>query len=412
MEMHQSLGGQINGIDYDKVFYCCAQGMQAYYPEGNTTWDDSVCTDHDGNGVVWRTWSAGNRLSIENAEVILSPDKYEYTGREIYPENITVSLAGKTLTEGEDYVVTYPLGGEYTFGTASFFITGVGSYEGVKTVTYTIGKAERKETYLEIMTTTKVGTTIQGFFVSSSQAVYASEDPSVVTIDQDGNITGVSVGTATITITIPETEYYKKWYREVQVTVEASERDPSEAPTPYPDSTANADAKPGTSAAPKPSGTLSPEDEDLYWQFVYGTSKPRATVSPSSSVSAKPDSEEEVENGNAGIGKSFVYKNARYRITAQNKAAFTGLVKKSKANTVTIPAKAVYSGRSYKVTEIAAKACAGDKKLTRLIVGRNIVKIGKRAFWKCKRLKKIVYQGAKPQKKNIGKQAFRATSMK
>lgn len=53
-------GSQISGTYYDRVFYGCAKGMEAYYPAAYSTWDDTVLSDHDGNGVVWANWTKGS----------------------------------------------------------------------------------------------------------------------------------------------------------------------------------------------------------------------------------------------------------------------------------------------------------------------------------------------------------------
>ena len=60
-------------------------------------------------------------------------------------------------------------------------------------------------------------------------------------------------------------------------------------------------------------------------------------------------------------------------------------------------------GTKYKVTSIAANALKGNKKVTKLTVGKNITSIGKKAFYKCTKLSKITIP-AKVSK--IGKQAF------
>lgn len=422
-----SFGSELEGKYYDEVFEGCREGLEAYIPEGNATWDDTACTDHDGTDVTWKKWSTANYESIENAEIILDPGSYEYTGSEVHPDKITVRLDGKTLTEGEDYLVVYPNDEEYIIGKAAFLIAGVGDYTGVIEAHYTIDKAEREITFSTENTQVNVGKTLRGPYVyPSSLAFYESEDPSVVTVDQQGNITGVSEGTAWINITIPETENYKPWQQKVLITVtdqgEIETPEPGNDHTSYPDSSRRPAAevthspKPTVSAGPavssKPSvtATVRPGGNWGTWTQVFGSPRPGATVSPFPKASTKPEpdnAEQTPKKNSAVVGKKIVSKNVRYRITGKNMAAFAGVVKQQK--NIKIPAVVTYGGRSYKVTAVMANACIGNKKLVRLIVGKNVTKIGAKAFWKCKKLKKVIYQGRKPKKKNIGNKAFAGT---
>lgn len=76
-----------------------------------------------------------------------------------------------------------------------------------------------------------------------------------------------------------------------------------------------------------------------------------------------------------------------------------------KAKKITIRATVVLNGVTYKVTSIAAKAFKGNKKLTKVTIGKNITKIGKGAFRDCKKLKKIVIKSIKLQ--SVGKKAIK-----
>ena len=337
-------GSQISGTYYDRVFYGCAKGMEAYYPAAYSTWDDTVLSDHDGNGVVWANWTKGSLSSIEDAEVTLDREIYEYTGGIVRPEKITVRMAGKLLYEGEDYLVTYPIAGEYTEGTATVLIIGTGVYRGVKVVNYTIRRA---------------GSDTPG--VTESPRPGASSTPG----SSDQPYPGASS-------TLGNTEQ------------------------PYP----------GTTSTAAPARTMSPKEEEEFLAWLLGYSKPQRTATPSASPSVDAEDEEEDPN----LGEKFIYKNAVYCVTGTKQVSFCRPTKSRKQ--VTIPANVVFCQKRYKVTSIDAKACAGDMKLTRVTIGKNVTRIGKRAFWKCKKLKKVIYKGKKIRKKNIGKQAFSGTKIK
>ena len=351
-------GSQISGTYYDRVFYGCAKGMEAYYPAGNSTWDDTALSDHDGNGVVWANWTKGSLSSIEDAEVTLDREIYEYTGGIVRPEKITVRMAGKLLSEGEDYLVTYPIAGEYTEGTATVLIIGTGVYRGVKVVNYTIRRA---------------GSDIPG--VTESPRPGASSTP---------GSTGQPYPGASST--------------------------PGSTDQPYPGASSTLgnteQPYPGTTSTAAPARTMSPKEEEEFLAWLLGYSKPQRTATPSASPSVDAEDEEEDPN----LGEKFIYKNAVYCVTGTKQVSFCRPTKSRKQ--VTIPASVVFCQKRYKVTSIDAKACAGDTKLTRVTIGKNVTRIGKRAFWKCKKLKKVIYKGKKIRKKYIGKQAFSGTKIK
>ena len=76
-------------------------------------------------------------------------------------------------------------------------------------------------------------------------------------------------------------------------------------------------------------------------------------------------------------------------------------------------------GVSYRVTSIADNAFKNNKKITRVVIGSNIVTIGKNvtkieknAFYGCGKLEKITIQSEKLTSKSITKYAFRGISKK
>ena len=365
-------GSQISGTYYDRVFYGCAKGMEAYYPAAYSTWDDTVLSDHDGNGVVWANWTKGSLSSIEDAEVTLDREIYEYTGGIVRPEKITVRMAGKLLSEGEDYLVTYPIAGEYTEGTATVLIIGTGVYRGVKVVNYTIRRA---------------GSDTPG--VTESPHPGASSTPG----SADQPYPGASSTPGSSDQPYP-----------------GASSTPGSTEQPYPGASSTPGSTeqlyPGTTSTAAPARTMSPEEEEEFLAWLLGYSKPQRTATPSASPSADAEDEEEDPN----LGEKFIYKNAVYCVTGTKQVSFCRPTKSRKQ--VTIPASVVFCQKRYKVTSIDAKACAGDTKLTRVTIGKNVTRIGKRAFWKCKKLKKVIYKGKKIRKKNIGKQAFSGTKIK
>ena len=74
---------------------------------------------------------------------------------------------------------------------------------------------------------------------------------------------------------------------------------------------------------------------------------------------------------------------------------------------ISIPATVKANGKTYKVTEIASKAFKGLKKLETVIIGKNVLKIGKDAFNGCKKLKELTIKTTNLTAKTVGKNAFK-----
>ena len=112
-------------------------------------------------------------------------------------------------------------------------------------------------------------------------------------------------------------------------------------------------------------------------------------------------------------GDKVVVNNLKYTVTSvtgTRSVKFTGVKKKIKK--VIIPASVKISGNKYKVTSIAANAFKNSKKLTKAVIGSNITKIGKNAFYGCKNLKNIVINTTKLKKTSVGAKAFKGTPAK
>ena len=74
--------------------------------------------------------------------------------------------------------------------------------------------------------------------------------------------------------------------------------------------------------------------------------------------------------------------------------------------TVTVPDTIVINGVRHKVTSIGNNAFKNNKKLKSVVIGKNITKIGKKAFFGCQNLKKITIKTTKLKAKTVGAKAF------
>lgn len=79
---------------------------------------------------------------------------------------------------------------------------------------------------------------------------------------------------------------------------------------------------------------------------------------------------------------------------------------------VKVPAFVKVNGVTYQVTSVSGKAFKGNSKVTKIIIGKNVTKIGKKAFSKCKKLKLLVIKSRKLKAKNVAKNAFKGITKK
>ena len=142
-----------------------------------------------------------------------------FTGKPIIPA-LNVNQFGVTLKSGVDYTVscsnnTYP-------GTATVKITGIGSYKGSITKSFTIKKAPNTITAKSFTKTysTKAQSFSLGVKIKNGTPTYKSSTK-YVTVSKAGTVTVKAkyIGKATITITAPEKTNYSKQTKKITITV-------------------------------------------------------------------------------------------------------------------------------------------------------------------------------------------------
>lgn len=77
-----------------------------------------------------------------------------------------------------------------------------------------------------------------------------------------------------------------------------------------------------------------------------------------------------------------------------------------KAKTVTIPNTITADGISYKVAEVGANAFKNNKKVKKVTIGTNVVKIANKAFNKCPSLRNVIIKTTLLTKKTASKKCF------
>ena len=165
-----------------------------------------------------------------------------------------------------------------------------------------------------------------------------SSNDSVATVTQDGQVTAVGAGNCSITIT----SYDGQSSTTVPVTVKAAPQ-----------------------VAPGQTGQK-------------GQNTPAATTSGTPKTTT--------------IGTKFSVNGYTYKVTGKDTVTLTMGKNAKKA---TVPATVAKDGATYKVTAISKNAFSGIKKLKSVVIGTNVEKIGKKAFYNCTSLKKITVKSTK-----------------
>lgn len=440
-------GGTIDGTFCDRVFYSCT--ANAYYPEGNATWTEDVMTNHDGT-ITWSAWSGTELRSIEAAEISLEQSNYTYKGSYITPA-VTVTLDDKTLTLNEDYIVDYT--DNVYAGTATVTVMGIGSYDGKISKNFTIAKAKRDVVVFAMRYSIMEQDTTKISYISvKGDYTYTSDNPSVATVDADGVITGVSAGTAVITVQVGETENYLAANATWTITVtHDSDMLPADStvsdgrikvkcprcneifmatvPTsfgtywclndaPYYYSSCGSDYKVGDILE---CYCFDNSDADLDAMEVISQDSNVITITDNRYLNFIADGVAKVEvrpKYNPSIGRVYTFyvgsaasgKEEDHKTDAGEKvkcydqktgitvsvtkgdgknATLVSMDKKHAKGSLVIPGTLKVGGTKYTITSIAKGAFKNNQKITKVTIGSNVKTIGEEAFSGCKNLKTV-----------------------
>lgn len=170
-----------------------------------------------GNNTVAQKWKFVSYIT--DNEIKLSDKEYIYDGKAKTP-NVTVKNDTATLVKDTDYTVEYS--NNTNAGTATVTVKGIGNYTGTLTKTFTINKAS------QILNATIDSNTIdvggKSKITASGQGTisYSSSNNDVATVSSSGVVTGISAGTATITVTAAGNSNYNSVSKTISVSVEKS----------------------------------------------------------------------------------------------------------------------------------------------------------------------------------------------
>ena len=355
-------------------------------------------------GTVQKTFSIEPR-TVEDAKVTLSQKEYIYSGKENQPA-VTVTVANTELKQDRDYTVKYKNNVEV--GNATVVIEGIGNYCGKVESVYTIKEKISIETATIALSQSEYiysgKANMPAVTVKIGQAVLKQDTDYTVAYENN-----VNVGTATITITgkgiytgSKKVTFTIKKAPVTQVSIKGAKV--TLTTTKY---TYNGKAK-------KPGVTLKlgkvtlKKNTDYTISYknnknigkatvtIKGKGKYIGTITKTFTISAKK-------------GATFTYGSYKYKITSSSTVAFNG-IKSTKTTKVNIPKTVKYGGKSFKVTSIADKALKNKTKVTSITISSNLTKIGKQAFYGCKKLKTITIKSTKLT--SVGKQALKGIHAK
>ena len=195
--------------------------------------------------------------------------------------------------------------------------------------------------------------------------------------------------------------------------------EPGAEPTAKP--TAEPSETPGAEPTAKPTAgsTAEPGGKPTAGPSVSPAAEP--TVTPSAALTETPAGEPAIPKPTkkpvvkpAKKGKKLTgSKGAIYKVTSDKKGSPTveySAAAKGAKGTITIPAQVTIKGVTYKVTSVGASACRNRAGITKVIIGKNVTKIGNRVFSGCKKLKKVIIKTTKLTESTVGSNAFSGIS--
>ena len=203
--------------------------------------------------------------------------------------------------------------------------------------------------------------------------------------------------------------------------------EPTAKPTAGPGAkpTAGPSAEPGAEPTAKPTAgsTAEPGGKPTAGPSEETTAKPggKPTAEPSAVPTETPAGEPAIPKPTkkpvvkpAKKGKKLTgSKGAIYKVTSDKKGSPTveySAAAKGAKGTITIPAQVTIKGVTYKVTSVGASACRNRAGITKVIIGKNVKKIGNRVFSGCKKLKKVTIKTTKLTESTVGSNAFSGIS--
>lgn len=241
--------------------------------------------------------------------------------------------------------------------------------------------------------------TIQPSNATNKSVTWSSFNNSVATVTSTGKVTAVGSGSATITVTssngkraISAITVVGESSEQVTTTEERTTEKVTETTT---EKATEKTTEPATDAADTGNNSANQPTEKTTEVSQPAMNEPQTEKDTKISESNKT-----VTAGTKLVGTELVYK-----VTDVNRKTVSVKSAKAEKTKVVIPAVVRYKGIVYQVNAIEDYAFKNNKKVKKVIIGKNITVIGKQAFYGCKKLKKIDIRTKKLSK--VGSKAFK-----
>ncbi len=257
-----------------------------------------------------------------------------------------------------------------------------------------------------------IGVSVLPTNATNKDVIWSSSDEEVVTI-KNGVITAKKVGEAIVYVNSME---YSDIQEEISVTVQNISDEVVSTPTP----TSSVTPTPLPTVPPTTEPTIDPTSPPT----VVSTSMPMGTPpqnppidnSEQDSIHSVPQDVTEdsvIKKGDIVTKKKMKYKVTKVKANGGGEVSLVGTAKKKndkKFKSLKIGKSIKINGKLFKITSIGSKAFRNYKYLKKITIGKNATKIGKKAFYKCKKVKNLVIQSTKL--KAVGKKAISGINMR
>ncbi len=141
----------------------------------------------------------------------------------------------------------------------------------------------------------------------------------------------------------------------------------------------------------------------------YTSLSPVVSVSPSPSPTATAKVAGTTSTSTVKKGQKLTKGKLIYQITSVQSGKRSVTLKGTTSRTITsvkIPARIVWKGQYYKVTAISSGALARCSRLKKVTIGSQVNRIGRKAFYRCRHLNRLVIRSRKLTQKKTGAKAF------
>lgn len=288
---------------------------------------------------------------------------------------------------------------------------------------------------------------------------YEALNTSVASVNRYGLVQVLGKGQCLIRVNSSETDEYKEANYYIVIDVQQYKDASSETPEPTPTETpwvcttqpASSSQTPGRATpspvTPTPTATPywsgsspTPQPDDWYtptpvtptptgmpyWNGSLATPQPDnwyrplpipgRTQQPNGTSNQIPKVSNTTKNKLKKVGTVFSDKKTNLKYSIVKKGTITsgkvtgaqveckaGIKKK---NQIIIPDTVTWNGVTYQVVSISANAFKNNTKLKKISIGKNVKKIGKKAFYGCKNVKQLSIKSKQFTDKKIGKDSF------